>query len=78
MPSRYRGGMYVRVTADISRRAQQQREGKGGCHVLDFHKTWLVYLERHEDIALAIAREKQVKNWKREWKFALIEADNPN
>ena len=37
----------------------------------------LVYVERHEEILLAIAREKLVKKWKRPWKFALIEADNP-
>jgi putative endonuclease len=78
MASRYRGGTYVGVTADVLRRVQQHREGKGSRHVVDFHKTRLVYLERHEEIALAIAREKLVKNWKRRWKFALIEADNSN
>jgi len=46
-------------------------------HVRDFDKTRLVYAERHEDIEPAIAREKLVKKWRREWKFALIEAANP-
>ena len=46
-------------------------------HVADFDKRRLVYAERHEDIEPAIAREKLVKKWRREWKFALIEADNP-
>jgi putative endonuclease len=41
-------------------------------------KTRLVYAERHEAITAAIVREKLVKKWKREWKFALIEADNPD
>jgi hypothetical protein len=36
----------------------------------------LVYAERHGEIEPAIAREKLVKKWRREWKFALIEADN--
>jgi putative endonuclease len=35
-------------------------------------------VERHEEIAPAIAQEKLVKKWKREWKYALIEADNPD
>jgi putative endonuclease len=78
MANRYRGGMYVGVTADALRRVQQHREGIGSRHVLDFNKKRLVYVERHEDIESAIAREKLVKKWKRPWKFALIEADNPD
>lgn len=77
MANRYRGGMYVGVTADLTRRIYQHREGTGSVHVADFKKTQLVYAERHEDIESAIAREKLVKKWKRDWKFALIEADNP-
>ena len=77
MANRYRGGMYVGVTADLARRVGQHREGIGSTHVVDFDKRRLVYAERHEDIEQAIAREKLVKKWRREWKFALIEADNP-
>lgn len=78
MANRYRGGMYIGVTADVLRRVHQHREGKGSRHTLDFDKTRLVHVERHEEIVSAIAREKLVKKWKREWKFALIEADNPD
>jgi putative endonuclease len=76
--NRYRGGTYVGVTADVLRRVQQHREGKGSRHVLDFHKARLVYVERHDEIVPAIAREKLVKKWRREWRFELIEADNPD
>ena len=78
MANCYRGGTYVGVTSDLIRRVWQHREGLGSIHVADFGKTRLVYAERHEEIALAIAREKLVKKWRREWKFALIEADNPD
>lgn len=78
MANRYRGGTYVGVTADLLRRVYQHREGSGSVHVADYNKTRLVYAERHEEIAYAIAREKLVKKWKREWKFALIEAENPD
>lgn len=78
MASRYRGGMYVGVTSDLIRRVWQHREGEGSTHVADFAKTRLVYAERHEEIEPAIAREKLVKKWRREWKFALIEAENPD
>ena len=78
MANRYRGGMYVGVTSDLIRRIWQHREGEGSAHVTDFGKTRLVYAEHHDEIEPAIAREKLVKKWRREWKFALIEADNPD
>jgi putative endonuclease len=37
-----------------------------------------VYFELTSDVTSAIAREKQLKNWKREWKIALIEKENPD
>jgi putative endonuclease len=77
MANRYRGGMYVGVTADLTQRVWQHREGEGSIHAAEFDKRRLVYAERHEEIESAIAREKLVKKWRREWKFALIEADNP-
>ena len=77
MANRYRGGMYVGVTSDLIRRVWHHREGDGSIHVSDFGKTRLVYAERHGAIEPAIAREKLVKKWRREWKFALIEAENP-
>ena len=78
MAKRYRGGMYVGVTSDLIRRVWQHREGKGSTHVADFDKKRLVYAERHEEIVSAIAREKLVKKWRRDWKFVLIEAENPD
>ncbi|MBX9814096.1 MAG: excinuclease ABC subunit C [Proteobacteria bacterium SG_bin5] len=78
MANRYRGGMYVGVTSDLIRRVYQHREGQGSKHVADFAKHRLVHVEWHEAIEAAIAREKLVKKWRREWKFALIEAGNPD
>lgn len=76
MANRYRSGMYVGVTADLIARVHQHRNGEGSDHVAQTGKTLLVYAERHEDIEAAIAREKLVKKWRREWKFALIESEN--
>jgi len=78
MATRFRGGMYVGVTADAIRRVHHHREGQGSQHVRDFGKYRLVYVEHHATIEGAIAREKLVKKWRREWKFALIEKDNPD
>jgi putative endonuclease len=38
----------------------------------------LMYFEVFDDPATAIAREKQLKKWRREWKIRTIEHDNPN
>ena len=78
MADRYRGGMYVGVTANVARRCWEHREGIGSKHVAKYGITRLVYAERHNDIEDAIAREKLVKKWRRDWKFRLIEADNPD
>jgi putative endonuclease len=78
MANRYRGGMYVGITADAIRRVHQHRSDEGSQHVRDFGKRRLVYVEHHATIEAAIAREKLVKKWRREWKFALIEAENPD
>ncbi|WP_342767860.1 GIY-YIG nuclease family protein [Aurantiacibacter xanthus] len=56
MANRYRGGMYVGVTADALARVCQHREGKGSRHVADFAKRRLVHVERHETIEGAIIR----------------------
>ncbi|MEI9902100.1 MAG: hypothetical protein WDN31_20635 [Hyphomicrobium sp.] len=37
----------------------------------------LVYYEHHDDMAAAIRREKQLKEWRRAWKVRLIESMNP-
>lgn len=77
MANRFRGGMYVGVTADLAARVASHRNGTGSTHVRDYNKRRLVYAERHEEIVDAITREKLVKKWRRQWKFALIEAENP-
>ncbi|RIV91466.1 GIY-YIG nuclease family protein [Aurantiacibacter xanthus] len=78
MANRYRGGMYVGVSADLIRRVHRHRTGEGSAHVAERDKTMLVYAERHEEIEQAIVREKRIKRWRREWKFALIEEENPD
>ena len=78
MAERYRGGLYVGVTADLVRRVQQHRDGVGSDHVAEYGLTRIAYAERFEEILTAIAREKTLKRWRREWKFAIIEADNPD
>ena len=71
------GTLYVGVTNDLARRVAQHRAGTGASFTRKYGVTRLVHAQPFEDIAYAIAQEKRLKNWRREWKLALIERDNP-
>ncbi|WP_341859977.1 GIY-YIG nuclease family protein [Qipengyuania sp. GPGPB31] len=77
MSNRKDGVVYIGVTADLSRRIVQHREGKGSAFCRRYGLTRLVYAEEHDSIEDAIAREKAMKAWKRAWKIELIEGVNP-
>lgn len=72
-----RGVLYIGVSADITRRIWQHRNGLGSAFACKYGLDRLVRAEAFPTIEEAIAREKQLKNWKREWKIALVESDNP-
>ncbi len=78
LASRMNGTLYIGVTNDIARRVWEHRNGKGSEFARKYRVHRLVYLEPHNDIRTAIQREKTLKEWKRAWKIALIEKDNPN
>ena len=71
------GALYVGVTNDIVRRAGEHRQGFGPIFTARYGIVRLVHMERHEDMATAIQREKSIKRWPRAWKLNLIEAENP-
>ena len=77
MSNRKDGVLYIGVTADLSRRIIQHREGKGSAFCRRYGLTRLVYAEEHDSIEDAIAREKAMKAWKRAWKIELVEGVNP-
>ena len=78
MANRPRGTLYVGVTADLVQRVMAHRSGAGSRFVRRYNLHRLVYVERFDEIAGAIAREKQLKRWNRAWKLQLIEAQNPD
>ncbi len=78
MADRYRGTLYVGVTADLAARVSQHREGTGSDFCTRYGLTRLVWVERCDSIDAAIAHEKRVKRWRREWKIALVEKGNPD
>jgi putative endonuclease len=78
MANRRHGALYVGVTSDIAARATQHRNGEGSDFCRRYGLRRLVYAEPHATIHEAIAREKQIKAWKRSWKIELIEQANPD
>ena len=71
------GTLYVGVTSDIARRAWEHREGVADGFTKRYGLKRLVYVERHNEIADAIRREKRMKSWPRAWKINLIRESNP-
>jgi putative endonuclease len=69
--------LYVGVTSDLARRAEQHRNPTTSSFTSKYKITMLVYYEVTDDIVAAIAREKQIKGWRRERKIALVESVNP-
>jgi putative endonuclease len=76
--NRHNGATYIGVTADLARRAWEHREGIGSEFCQEHGITRLVHVEQFATIVEAIAREKALKRWKRDWKIRLIEESNPD
>ncbi len=76
LASSNRGTLYIGVTSDIIKRVYEHKH----CVIKGFTSKYnvnkLVYYEVFEDIKLAIAREKKLKKWQRQWKINLIESIN--
>ena len=70
--------LYIGVTDDLERRVREHKQGEVQGFTQKYRLKKLVYLEEFGDIRQAIAREKQLKGWRREKKVALIEAENPH
>jgi putative endonuclease len=77
LASRMHGTLYVGVTPNLPKRVYEHRTGVIPGFTRRYAAKLLVYLEAHDSIEAAIVREKQLKEWKRDWKIELIERDNP-
>src|SRR5438105_5094148 len=77
MSSERNGTLYIGVTGNLMKRIWQHKSGELPGFTRQYGVKDLVWFEATSDIVVAITREKQIKNWKREWKIALIEQANP-
>ncbi|WP_306293425.1 GIY-YIG nuclease family protein [Vibrio campbellii] len=70
--------LYIGVASQLAQRIWQHKNGVVEGFTKKYHVHKLVYFELFEDMALAINREKQLKQWKREWKLDLVRESNPD
>ena|SRR5690606_15180507 len=76
MSNYQRTTFYIGVTNNLERRVREHRSGMGN-FTSEYKLYYLVYFEIISDIGTAIRREKQLKNWHRQWKINLIKEMNP-
>ena len=69
--------MYVGVTNDLRRRVYEHKTKAVKGFTKKYNVNKLVYYEQTTDILTAIAREKEIKKWRREKKNALVIQLNP-
>jgi putative endonuclease len=69
--------LYIGVTNNLRRRVHEHQTGGHDGFTKRYRISRLVYYERFQYVGNAIAREKELKDWRRELKVALIEKQNP-
>jgi putative endonuclease len=77
LASRRHGTLYVGVTNSLSRRVWQHREVQYSGFTKRYGVKRLVWFQGFGEVTQAIAFEKRLKRWRREWKIQLIEGENP-
>jgi putative endonuclease len=78
LASRKYGTLYLGVTNNLVRRVYEHRSDAMSGFTSRYDVKRLVWFEIYQDALSAIAREKQLKKWRRDWKIHLIEETNPD
>lgn len=78
LSNQHNGTLYIGVTTDLIRRIWEHKNKFVPGFTTKYNVTQLVYYEIFDDIESAVAREKRLKEWKRQWKIDLIQKLNPD
>jgi len=78
LASRKNGTLYLGVTNNLIRRVYEHRHKLMPGFTSRYDVVRLVWFECYDDPSNAIAREKEIKKWRRQWKIELIEKSNPD
>lgn len=77
LASQRNGTLYIGVTSNLIKRIWEHRNNVVEGFTKKYKVHSLVYFEQTDNVNSALRREKQLKNWQRKWKLALIEKENP-
>ena len=77
LASQRNGTLYIGVTSNLVQRVYQHRESLADGFSKQYGVKMLVWFEQHDTMESAIARERAMKKWHRQWKINLIETHNP-
>ncbi len=77
MSNSNRSVLYIGVTSELITRVLEHKSRKGSKFTKKYNCTDLVYYETYSTIDEAIVREKQLKNWHKDWKWNIIKKLNP-
>ncbi|WP_316788790.1 GIY-YIG nuclease family protein [Pedobacter frigoris] len=79
LTNKYHTVFYIGVTSDLYFRIKEHKEKHyPDSFTAKYNCDKLVYFEQFSSIEEAIAKEKQLKNWRKSWKINLIKSLNPN
>lgn len=76
LASKKNGVLYIGITNDLVRRVYEHKTSAVKSFTARYNVSLLVWFEVYDDPVTAISREKELKKWRRDWKVALIEANN--
>jgi putative endonuclease len=78
LASKPHGTLYIGITSDLLKRVFEHKSKAVPGFTSRYEIDKLVWFEAHDSVESAIRREKQIKEWRRNWKISLIERENPN
>jgi len=78
LSNRRHGTLYIGITNDLSRRVYEHKIEAHIGFTARYGVKRLIWYEIYERVDEAIAREKALKKWRRDWKVVLIEEANPD
>lgn len=70
--------IYVGATSNLLERIKQHKNGNGSTFTSKYHVNKLVWFEEFSSLGDSFKREKQIKQWRKEWKWNLIKQSNPD
>ncbi|WP_100611574.1 GIY-YIG nuclease family protein [Confluentibacter lentus] len=77
LTNKNRSVLYIGYTDNLQKRISQHQKGTGAVFTKKYNVVDLVYYEEFEEMKVAKSREKQLKNWHKDWKWNLVKETNP-